>query len=183
VGFTRTKWRKRNKLIHQSTRTAETDGRILSLHCQVTQYYSSYSTNPDFLLPRFHDLFTRRTLSQSLQLSPDFLQCWISSVQTAIMATEIHIPHQRQIASLFFHPSVDLTDSSYHPSDQSVSSTISFTTESTNPLTDNDSSMSTCSWANPHSAISSQQSLASSPPTDTDTSATSSSTSSVSYPV
>ncbi len=88
-GFTRTMWRKRNELIHQSTNTAETDGRILSLHHQVTQYYSSYSTNPDFLLPRFHDLFTCHTLSQSLQLSPDFLQCWISSVQTAIRATEI----------------------------------------------------------------------------------------------
>jgi hypothetical protein len=31
-GFTRTMWRKRNELIHQSTNTAETDGRILSLH-------------------------------------------------------------------------------------------------------------------------------------------------------
>jgi len=119
-GFTRTMWRKRNELVHQSTRTAETDGRILSLHHQATNYYLSYSTNPDFLLPRFHDLFTHRTLSQCLQMSPDFLQCWISSVQTAIRATKIHIcftilPSLCWSHRLFLHPIRSITLLHHHP--------------------------------------------------------------------
>jgi hypothetical protein len=90
------------------------------------------------------------------------------------LATEIHIHHQHQIASLFFHPFADLTDSSYNPSDQSLSSTITLTTESTAPLTDDESSMSTSSWTYPFTAPS-HQSLTSSSPTDTDASSTSSS--------
>ena len=85
-------------------------------------------------------------------------------------------------ASLFFHPSVDLTDSSYTPSDQSLFSTTTLTTESTTRLTDDEPSMSTSPWTNPFTTSPSHQSFTSSSPTDTDASSTSSSISTVSYP-
>jgi hypothetical protein len=87
--------KRKNEIFHRNTTTAATDGRLMALQHQVTDYYMSFSTNSSFILLRFHDLFTQCTLPQCLQLSTDYLQSWILSVQMAIQATEIHITHQR----------------------------------------------------------------------------------------
>jgi hypothetical protein len=68
---------------------------------KATTLYNTFHTNPNFILPCYHYLFTVRTLYQRLKLDIGSLNCWIRSVEDAQQAL-IHHESQLQLHSSRF---------------------------------------------------------------------------------
>jgi ribonuclease HI len=126
-------WTYRNEVVHVNTSTQIETYRWNRLRETVTEYYTMFSGNPSFLLPRHHYLFTDRTLEQRLKHTYDHLSCWVRSVTEA---RQVLLHHDIRLRSSLFPSSNEL--SSYTPTTSSTESTQTSLTVSTSTLSTKD---------------------------------------------
>jgi hypothetical protein len=81
--------------------------------------YHNYESNPAFILPRYHYLFTTQTLEDRLKGSYDAMAAWLRSVEEAVQVLQYHDTLHQEAAHQFFpllvnanHDSVE-SDSTY----------------------------------------------------------------------
>jgi len=140
-------WQHHNELVHGAD-AAENAQRILTgLRDQVRQHYQAYQLDPGYVLSRHMHLFTSRSLEQCLQLSYDYIACWLRSVDEARQQLADHLETQRMAAIRFFGPpplpqvhrdglvSDASSDSKYIPSVPPDFISTSLHTQSTLPTT------------------------------------------------
>jgi hypothetical protein len=145
--FTRSMWRHRNELVHGADAAANAQRILTSLRDQVCQHYQAYQLDPGYVLSRHMHLFTSRSLERRLQMSYDYVTCWLQSVDEARQQLANHIETQRMAAIQFFGPPPRLkvqrdglesgtsSDSEYIPSVPPDSISTSLHTQSTLPTT------------------------------------------------
>jgi hypothetical protein len=127
--YTRSIWMHRNQVVHGKTDQEIADKIRESILDQVRTLYTTFRSNPDFILSHHHYLFTTQSLPQRLNLDIDSLQCWLHSVDSAQHDLEHHNTNLRLQANQFFAPFYAIgrarhrtnsssSDSMYSPSSQ-----------------------------------------------------------------
>lgn len=132
--FSRKIWNTRNAILHGATAKEHAKKLLKDQHEAITSHYSAFSTNPAYLLPWHHHLFTAHSLQQHLKMSNDTGQCRLRSVEEARQVLFLHDQLLQEEASHHFHllsSSNSSTDSS--PVWPSSHSSITSTAVSSSP--------------------------------------------------
>ncbi len=69
--------------MHGATVEAAAQKQLATLQRDVTFHYDQFHQDPDYILPRHHNLFLQCTLDQRLRASYDYLRCWLRSIEDA----------------------------------------------------------------------------------------------------
>lgn len=70
-------WQHWNELVHGSIIEEEANHILQQIHNQVHSHYENYEEDNNYVLQRHAYLFTQKTLTQRLQMSYDYLKCWL----------------------------------------------------------------------------------------------------------
>jgi len=134
--FTLYMWRHRNQVVHGTTIEDQAQKLLDRLHQLVTNYYQQFAEDPSIILAQHHYLFNR-PLTQHLNHSYDYIQCWIKSVDEAKLVKDFQETANGENALHFFprpppiSTGTSSTDSTYaYASDSDVSIALTATTAS-----------------------------------------------------
>jgi hypothetical protein len=114
--FSRDLWKFRNEVVHGATIEDQATRQLEQLKAKITQYYTKFYDNPDFVLGRHKFLFQSRSMEERLQASYDTMASWIRSVEEAIKVVCHHEDNLRELTQVFF-PTPHLTDSTAQDSE------------------------------------------------------------------
>jgi len=114
--FSRDLWKFRNEVVHGATIEEQATRQLEQWKAQITQYYTKFHDNPDFVLGRHQFLFQSRSMEERLQASYDTMAAWIRSVEEAIKVVRHHEDNLRELTQVFF-PTSHPTDSTAQDSE------------------------------------------------------------------
>ncbi len=145
----------RNQVVHGRTDQEVATKIKESIHNQVRNLYTTFQTDPNFILSRHHYLFTNRSLEQHLNLDIDSFTCWLRSVDDAQQVLLHHNTNLQLQSNRFFAPIYAIgrarhqtqsssSDSTYSPSSHnSVTTTYDTASLETNQESWEETTLST----------------------------------------
>jgi hypothetical protein len=102
--FSRALWNNRNEVVHGATVEEQAARQLTQLRNNITTMYHNYESNPAFILPRHHYLFTTRTLEDRLKGSYDTMAAWLRTVEEAVQVLQYHNTLHQEASRQFFPP-------------------------------------------------------------------------------
>jgi hypothetical protein len=75
--FIRQLWKNRNSVVHSKNVEEAANIILQEVNNKIRQHYACFDQNDVHALPRHAYLFTQCTLQHPLQVSYDFLTCWL----------------------------------------------------------------------------------------------------------
>lgn len=154
--YTKALWQHRNETIHGAITEESAQLIIVKLWEKISLHFTAFNDNEDYVLPRHSYLFNQKPLTQLLQSSCDYLQCWLLSVEEAKSIQALQEAHLRAMSRRFFsmfpgtQPTTDDAaeyDSSYYPSTiddvsiPTVSTTLTLTCTKSSIVMDDSSTL------------------------------------------